>query len=89
MQLLQFPDHMVSYETFVHDISASVVKMLKSDNDDPEFVSQSRAYKMFGRRNVQRWKAQGKIVPCKRPGRVEYNTAELRLLQRVTQDYYQ
>ena len=44
---------------------------------------------MFGRRNVERWKRQGKIVPCKRPGKVEYRTAELRFLQRTVQDYFE
>ena len=42
----------------------------------------------LGRRNVERWKRQGKVVSYKRPGKVEYRTADLRLLQRTTQDYF-
>lgn len=88
MVLLQFLDCMISYETFLNDVSARIVKLLKSDKEDPEYVSQRKAFEMFGRRNVERWRKQGKVVPCKRPGKVEYNTAELRLLQRTIQDYF-
>lgn len=88
MAFLQFLDHLIPYDTFLDDVAARVVKMLKSDKDDPEFISQRKAYEMFGRRNVERWRKQGKIVPCKRPGKLEYRTAELRLLQRVKQDYF-
>lgn len=88
MVLLQFLDCMISYETFLNDVSARIVKLLKSDKEDPEYVSQRKAFEMFGRRNVERWRKQGKVVPCKRPGKVEYNTSELRLLQRTIQDYF-
>ena len=54
----------------------------------PGFVSQRKAYELFGRRNVERWKRQGKIESYKRPGKVEYRTSDLRLLQRTTQDYF-
>lgn len=88
MTLLQFLDRLIPYDTFLDDLAARIVKLLKSDHDDPEFVSQRKAYQMFGRRNVERWRRQGKIVPCKRPGKVEYRTSELRFLQRTVQDYF-
>lgn len=88
MAFLQFLDHLIPYDTFLNDVAARVVKMLKTDKDDPEYVSQRKAYEMFGRRNVERWRKQGKIEPCKRPGKLEYRTADLRLLQRVKQDYF-
>ncbi len=88
MPFLQFLDHLIPYDTFLNDVAARVVKMLKSDKDDPEYVSQRKAFEMFGRRNVERWRKQGKVTPCKRPGKLEYRTADLRLLQRVTQDYF-
>ena len=43
---------------------------------------------MFGRRNVERWRQQGLASAHKRVGKVEYLTAELRLLQRREQDYF-
>lgn len=88
MAFMQFLDRLIPYDTFLNDIASRVVRMLKTDKDDPEFVSQRKAYEMFGRRNVERWRKQGKVEPCKRPGRLEYRTADLRLLQRVKQDYF-
>lgn len=87
MTFIQFADKSVPYTAFVEDVAARVVSLLKSDNADPDFVSQRRAFEIFGRRNVERWRKCDKIKPCKRPGRLEYRTAELRLLQRVEQDY--
>ena len=80
--LLHFTDHLIPYDTFLNDIASRVVRLLKSDADDPEFVSQRKAYEMFGRRNVERWKRLGMFQSFKRPGKVEYRTADLRLLQR-------
>lgn len=87
MALLQFLDHLIPYETFLNDLASRVVALLKSDNDDPEYVSQRKAFEIFGRRNVERWRRQGKVEPVKRPGKVEYRTSELRMLQRTIQDY--
>ncbi len=84
---IQFSDKLVSYETFMSDLSARVVRMMKSDAADPEYVSQRTAYSIFGRRNVDRWRRTGKITPYKRPGKLEYCMADLWLLQRTEQDY--
>lgn len=84
---IQFSDRLVSYETFMSDLSARVVRMMKSDAADPEYISQRTAYSIFGRRNVDRWKRNEKIQPYKRPGKIEYRMADLRLLQRTEQDY--
>jgi hypothetical protein len=87
MNFLEFSNKLIPYEIFLNDIAAMVVKMLKSDSNDPEYVSQREAYRIFGRRNVERWRKYAKISPIKRPGKLEYKTAELRYLQRSTQDY--
>lgn len=87
MAFLQFADKSVPYGVFVKDVAAEVVHLLKKDDADPDYVSQRKAFEMFGRRNVERWRKQGKVSPCKRPGKVEYRTADLRLLQRTQQDY--
>ena len=87
MALLQFLDHLIPYETFLNDLASRVVALLKNDNDDPEYISQRKAYEIFGRRNVERWRRQGKVEPIKRPGKVEYRTSVLRMLQRTVQDY--
>ncbi len=88
MEFLQFLDRLIPYDTFLNDVASRVVKMLKTDSNDPEYVSQRKAYEMFGRRNVERWRKQGKVQPYKRPGKLEYRTADLRFLQRTVQDYF-
>lgn len=84
---LNFSDRSVSYETFLDDLSARLVKRLREDDMDPEYISQRTAYKMFGRRNVDRWRLESRVKPCKRKGKLEYRTSELRLLQRTQQDH--
>lgn len=86
MNFLQFTDRLIPYDTFLNDVAATVVRFLQSDKDDPEIISQRKAYAMFGRRNVDRWHREGKIEPCKRPGKLEYRTADLRFLQRIKRD---
>lgn len=86
--LLEFKDKAVRYETFLNDVATRVVAMLKADSKDPTYISQAKAFKIFGRGNVERWRKQGKIEPCKRPGKLEYPTARLRELQRTVQDYF-
>jgi len=88
MNTIQFPDRMVSYATFVHDIAASIVKQLKDSREDPDMLSQRKAYSIFGRSNVDRWRKKGLITPYKRPGKVEYSTKELRRCQSRQQDYF-
>ena len=88
MLTLDFSDKSVSYATFVRDVASEVVRQLKEQRDEPEMISQNKAYTMFGRGNVDRWRRQGKIHPCKRPGKVEYFVAELRKVQRIQQDYF-
>ncbi len=87
MKILQVFDRLIPYDAFLNDLAARIVKMIKADSNDPEFVSQRKAYELFGRRNVERWKRQGKVESYKRPGKVEYRTSDLRLLQRTVQDY--
>lgn len=87
MFTLDFSDKTVTYDTFIRDVASSVVRMLSEVRDEPDIVSQRQAYRIFGRGNVDRWRRQGLIEPCKRPGKVEYRTADLRALQRTKQDY--
>lgn len=83
---LRFADKSVTYDTFVSDLAAAIVRYLKEDASDPEFVSQRKAFALFGRGNVERWFRQGKVHPQRRPGKVEYRTADLRFLQRMEND---
>lgn len=87
MNTLQFSDHLVPYEMFIKDLASQIVRLLKEDSNDPEFISQRKAFELFGRANVERWKRLGLVHAYKRPGKHEYKTADLRFLQRCPQDY--
>lgn len=85
---LDFSDKTVSYDVFIRDVAGAVVRLLAEVRNDPDIVSQRQAYAIFGRGNVDRWRRLGKIEPLsKRPGKIEYRTSELRVLQSVQQDY--
>lgn len=84
---IQFGDKLVTYETFMADLTARLARAIRSDAADPEYISQRTAYSIFGRKNVDRWRRTGKVKPSKRPGKVEYRMADLRMLQRTEQDY--
>lgn len=85
---IHFADKVVSYDSFMDDLSSRIVRKMQRAKADPEIVSQRQAYTIFGRGNVDRWRREGRINPCKRPGKVEYCMADLRLLQQTQQDYF-
>lgn len=88
MLTMNFEDKSVRYETFVEDVARRLLFLMSRQRNDPETVSQNKAFEMFGRGNVERWRKKGMIQPCIRPGKVEYRTAELRALQEKVQDYF-
>lgn len=85
---IAFPDRMVSYRTFIDDLSRRVVEALRESESRPEYVSQREASRLYGRRNVERWRRNGQIEVFKRPGKVEMRTADLVRLKETEQDYY-
>lgn len=85
---ISFSDKVVSYETFMNDLTTRLALFIQNDKNDPEMISQRKAYKLFGRGNVDRWRKKGKVKPCVRPGKIEYPTKILRVLQRTEQDYF-
>lgn len=84
---LQFADKMVTYDQFVTDVAARLASHIRIQAEDPQYMSQSKAFKVFGRANVERWRKKGYLHPCKRPGKLEYRSEELRERQRMEQDY--
>lgn len=83
---IAFADKLVTYDKFLNDVAARVAALIRNDSQDPEYISQRKAYSIFGRANVDRWFRQGKVHPSRRPGKIEYPMAELRLLQRIQND---
>lgn len=88
MNTINFPDCTVPYDVLIKDIASEVVKQLREQKEEPLMISQRKAYQMFGRGNVDRWRKQGKLHPCKRPGKLEYFMNELRAAQHIMQDYF-
>ena len=88
MMQIQFPDRMVTYDVFMSDLANRIAEKILSMREQPEVISQRAAYREYGKPNVQRWLRQGKLHPCKRIGKVEYFTAELRMAQSNQQDYF-
>lgn len=88
MMQIQFPDRMVTYDTFMSDLASRIAEKLTAIKGQPEVVSQRKAFSLFGRANVERWLRQGKLHPSRRVGKVEYLTSELRTAQSNTQDYF-
>ena len=71
---ITFFEKSVTYDKFVTDIAARLASFMKEDKDDPEYISQRRAERIYGQANVLRWRRSGKI---------EYPTAQLKELSRV------
>ena len=90
MMMIQFADKVVTYETFINDVAARITSMLRNEDTRnlPPYISQRKAFELFGQGNVKRWRKQQKIEPRIRPGKVEYSTAELLKLQNTVQDYF-
>lgn len=70
------------------DMAKRMAEYLKDVQKDPEFMSQNRAYKTFGKNNIERWKTMGLIEPRIEVGKMMYKTSILRKLQDIKQDYF-
>lgn len=51
------------------------------------YLTQNQAFERFGKSNVKRWHAQGKVHIYKRPRTVEYKMSELLKAAENRQDY--
>lgn len=84
---VQFSDRAVPYGVFLSDIADAVAERIRQQ-DNSEYICQNEAFRRFGRANVMRWRATGKIEPCKRTQKLEYRLSELRRLKNTKQDYF-
>lgn len=73
-----FVDKSVTYDQFVDDLATRIVlKMNQVEKGELE-VSQAKAFKMFGRADVERWVRNGKLNPCRiSPGKKRYKLTDL------------
>ncbi len=90
MLQLVFPDKCVSYKTFIDDLATAMAPKIMELMENPsDIISQRKAYSLFGKGNVLRWREKQLLEPVsKRPGKIEYRLSDLRLLQQRKQDYF-
>lgn len=73
----------ITYSQFVQDVATAILSAMQ----EPEYISQNEAFRRYGRRNVERWRASGDIIPITSKGKREYKLSELKKLKARTQDY--
>ena len=73
---------------YLADMAKKMAEYIKEVQKDPEFISQNKAYKMFGKNNIERWKTLRLITPRIEIGKMLYKTSILRKLQDIKQDYF-
>ena len=71
----------------IEQLLATAVEMgiNRTKPDKKEYISQAAAYKKYGRRSVDRWMKDGKIVPVKQVGLIKYKVQKLDELMAVNE----
>ena len=85
---LLFSDTTVSYLQFVDDLATKIALRVHQIEKGQLEISQAKAFKMFGRADVERWVKSGKLTPCRiSPGKKRYKLADLQKLASIQQNY--
>ena len=84
---LQIPDSNATYEQFVEELATKVALKIHQIEKGQLEVSQSKAYKMYGRADVERWVRIGKLKPSRiSPGKKRYKLVDLQRLANIRQN---
>lgn len=89
---IQFADKMLSFDTFLSAIRNVVKEEVCKAVGKRPFLTQAKAYDIYGRQNVERWKREGKVKDFARGSngkitRHEYKVSELEACACQVQDY--
>ena len=89
---IQFADKMLSFDTFLSAIRNVVKEEVCKAVGKRQFLTQAKAYDIYGRKNVERWKREGKVKDFARGSngkitRHEYKVSELEACASKVQDY--
>lgn len=60
MIIIRIDGNLKDYNDFVDDLASKMTERV-TEADKREFISQRKACDLFGRRNVERWRREGKI----------------------------
>ena len=84
---LQIPDTNATYEQFVEELATKVALKIHQIEKGQLEVSQAKAFKMYGRADVERWVRTGKLRPCRiSPGKKRYKLVDLQRLANIQQN---
>lgn len=83
-----FSDKSVTLSQFLDGLATQLaIKMVQVEKGTLE-ITQAKAYKMFGRGDVDRWKKSGKLKPVRvSPGKIRYKLIDLQKLSKIQQNY--
>ena len=85
---IKFADISVPFDEFVDTVATKVALRIYQIEKGELEISQSKAFKMFGRADVERWIKSGKLKPCRiSPGKKRYKLTELQKLASIQQNY--
>lgn len=85
---LQFVDRTVTFDQFVDSLATKVALRIHQIEKGQLEISQSQAYKLFGRADVERWVKNGKLHPVRiSPGKKRYSLIDLQKLANIQQNY--
>ena len=88
MRISDLKNEQSDYWAFVNDVANKLATILKEDREDPEYISQRKAYELFGQGAVKKWVTDGLVEPHRKGGKIEYRTALLKELKSTPVDYY-
>ena len=85
---ITFANISVPFEEFVDALATKVALRIYQIEKGQLEISQTKAYRMFGRAAVDRWIKSGQLQPCRvMPGKKLYRLIELQKLASVKQNY--
>ena len=83
-----FLDTTVTFDQFVDSLAIKVALRIHQLEKGQLEISQTQAYKMFGKADVQRWIKSGKLMPSRiSPGKKRYKLVDLQQLASIRQNY--
>ena len=86
--VLEFINKSVTFEQFVDVLATKVALRIHQIEKGQLEISQAKAYKLFGRADVERWVKSGKIEPVRiSPGKKRFKLVDLQMLANVQQNY--
>lgn len=85
---LHFFDRTVTFDQFVDMVATKIALRIHQIEKGELEISQSQAYKLFGRADVERWIKNGKLHPVRiSPGKKRYSLVDLQKLASIQQNY--